>query len=293
MIKSILLLTALLCSLACSAVRSTTNTSDATSGGSSSSESCTLTDNTTETSTENAYGCKLLTRDTSACEADRTAQGLSGFWLKFSCRVTLSVSGSTVTMTIDSQPDSTSWYFDTSDPCYEAATLSDRFANPNTISAQSIAVSVPLAPTTASSATATEGGTIGVAANGVSIFSNEAAPGDDIYEEAQTFDKCDGHPQNTGNYHYHTEPSTITNADEAFVGVMRDGFPIYGRYGHGTNTDVTGLDAAGGHTSTTVDSPTTAVYHYHVNLQTNGTDAQYFISAGFWSGSVGSCTGCN
>ena len=47
---------------------------------------------TTQTAVVSPSGCHVLTRDTSACAAARTAQGLSGFWLKFSCLVSLSKS---------------------------------------------------------------------------------------------------------------------------------------------------------------------------------------------------------
>lgn len=254
---------------------------------------CSLTDNTTETSTVSTYGCPLITRDTSSCQASRTAQGLSGYWLKFSCRVTLTKSGSNVVITTDNQPDYKSVYFQTSNGCYAAFSSTVRHANPNVIASKSLSVTVPYAPTAAGSATATPEGVIGVALNGVAIYDNSAAPGDDIYEEEYTFDKCDGHPDVSSTYHYHTEPATITSADTSFVGVMRDGFPIYGRKDYETGNTVTGLDSAGGKTGRTVDSTSTSVYHYHVNLQTNGTDSAYFISAGYYKGTPGACTGCN
>jgi hypothetical protein len=262
-----------------------TNTSTETG-----TNSCSLTANTTE-GTKNSLGCGVLTRDTSSCESSRTSQGLSGYWLKFSCRVTLTKSGSNVVISTDSRPDSKSQYFSKTDACYEAFTATGRKTNPNTIAAQTIKVTVPMNGTKAASTTTMTGATIGVAVSGVSIFGNFAAPGDDIYAEAETFDKCEGHPQNTGNYHYHTEPTSITQSDSAFVGVMRDGIPIYGRLDSDGSTPT--LDAAGGHTGVTVDSPTTPVYHYHVNLQTNGTDSAYFITTGVYAGTVGTCTGCN
>ena len=109
---------------------------------------------------------------------------------------------------------------------------------------------------------------------------NFAAPGDDIFQEAATFDACGGHPQMTGEYHYHTEPYAISDDDDAFIGVMRDGYPIYGRHDPDGSTPT--LDAAGGHTSVTVDSPTTPVYHYHLNLQTSTSpttlgDSDWFL----------------
>ncbi len=58
------------------------------------------------------------------------------------------------------------------------------------------------------------------------------------------------------------------------------------------------LDAFGGHTGFTVDSPNVAVYHYHLNLQTcsgpNTTgQQQYFLTKGTFRGTPGACTGCN
>lgn len=263
-----------------------------TPGGTTSTDgSCSLLVNTSEAASKNTYGCAIVTRDTSSCSAARTAQGLSGYWLKFSCRVTLTKSGTNVEMATDSQPDTRSQYFASTDACYEAFSATGRKTNPNSIGVSSIKVTVPMSGTKAASNTAVSGATLGLAISGVSIFGNFAAPGDDIYAESETFDKCEGHPQNTGLYHYHSEPTSITQTDSAFVGVMRDGFPIYGRLDADGSTPT--LDAAGGHTGTTVDSTTTAVYHYHVNLQTNGTSSAYFISKGYYAGTVGTCTGCN
>lgn len=255
---------------------------------SSASTACTLEDNTTATSTENTYGCALLTRDTSSCESERTAQGLSGFWLNFSCRVTLTVSGSNVIIASDGQPDYKSAYFETTNACYEEFSATGRNPNPNTLGEQNFQVTVPESPAT-TGGSAMSLGVVGIAANGVAIFSNAAAPGDDIYAEVATFDKCEGHPAGT-TYHYHIEPASLSNSDSAFVGVMRDGFPVYGRFDEGSASPT--LDSEGGHTGTTPDS-STPVYHYHVNLQTSGSDSAYFITSGTYKGTAGSCSGCN
>jgi hypothetical protein len=119
---------------------------------------------------------------------------------------------------------------------------------------------------------------------------------DDIYKEAETFDRCAGHPQNTGVYHYHAEPTSLSYDDDRFIGVMRDGSPIYGRR-DSDGAVPTDLDAAGGHTGATPDSAT-AVYHYHVNLQTSSTpgtagEQQWFITTGEYHSATGTCTGCN
>lgn len=264
--------------IACSSDEATTNAS-----------SCTLDDLTVATSTENAYGCALRTRDTSSCESSRTAQGLSGYWLKFSCRVSLSVQGSDVLVEADGQPDHMSNYFETSNACYEALSIDGRTQNPGSIGEQNFAVTIPGTPSGGGGAMSL--GVVGIAANGVAIFSNAAAPGDNIYDEVATFDKCEGHPAGT-TYHYHIEPPTLTSNDSAFVGIMRDGNPIYGRVDDGGSL-TTGLDANGGHTGTTPDSGGASVYHYHVNLQTDGSDSAYFITSGNYNNNAGSCSGCN
>lgn len=256
----------------------------------SSSTSCTdLTANTTETSTSNSNGCALLSRDTSSCEEERTAQGLSGFWLNFSCRVDLTVSGTNVVITSDGYPDYKSAYFESSHGCYEDSSISGRYINPNTIAEQSIVMTVPMSPTSGSG-TEMSLGVVGVAANGVAIFNNEAAPGDSIYDEVASFDSCEGHPQSSGTYHYHIEPPAISNDDAYFVGVLRDGFPVYGVKEENGSTP--SLDSYGGHTGTTLDS-VSSTYHYHVHLQTSGSDSAYFVTSGEYAGNVGECSGCN
>jgi hypothetical protein len=129
----------------------------------------------------------------------------------------------------------------------------------------------------------------------VPIFGNFAAPGDDIFNEALTFDRCAGHPQQTGMYHYHSEPTSITQDDASLIGVMRDGYPIYGRKdADGTYPT---LDDDGGHTGVTAQSPSTPVYHYHVNEQTStgsrtAGQKQWFITKGRFHSAPAACGGC-
>ena len=260
------------------------------SDGGDGSDACTLTQDTTATSTVSPNGCAVLSRDTSACEASRSAAGLSGYWLKFSCRVTLSKTASAVTAQADGQPDYKSNYFASSDPCHE--TYTGAIQNPNLIAVEHYTVTFPASPDTHS--TTMNGGVVGLALNGVPIFGNFAAPGDDIYQEAQTFDRCGAHPQMAGGYHYHGEPYAISFNDSNFIGLMRDGYPIYGR--KDPDGSLPALDSFGGHTGVTVDSPSTAVYHYHVNEQTStnaGTrgQKQWFLTTGTFRGAPGACSG--
>jgi hypothetical protein len=260
---------------------------------SSSDGACALTVNTTASATSNPSGCTVLSRDTTSCQAARKAMGLSGVWLQYSCRVTLtSNGGGSVTATADGQPDYKSFYFAANNACYEA--WPQGFRNPNTLAAQSYSVSFPGTPNT--SATSRAGtAVVGLAVNGVPIFGNFAAPGDDIYRESMTFDKCGAHPENTGKYHYHSEPAAITYDDSHLVGMMRDGYPIYGR--RDMDGSMPTLDVYGGHTAITADSSGAAIYHYHVNKQistTPGTagQSQWFLTTGSWRGTPAPCTTC-
>jgi len=256
------------------------------------SDGCVLNDNTTSTSTVNPAGCAVLARDTSGCDAARAAAGLSGYWRKFSCRVTLSQGAGGVTAVADGLPDYKSNYFDASNACHE--TYTGAIQNPNEIAARAYSLTFPAAPDTTSQAM--RGAVVGLALNGVPIFGNFAAPGDDIYQEARTFDRCGAHPQEAGAYHYHAEPYAISYNDANFIGVMRDGYPIYGR--RDPDGSLPTLDSFGGHTGVTADSPSTPVYHYHVNEQTStnaGTNGekQWFLTTGTFRGTPGTCSGCN
>ncbi len=256
---------------------------------------CPLAANTTATTTQSAAGCALLERDTSACRATREGAGLSGHWLQFSCRVTLTVATDAgrevVRATADGQPDYPSFYFASDHACY--APYPDGQRNPNTIVAKAYTFGFPRVPDTTQ--TAMGGGIVGLALNGVPIFGNFAAPGDDIFAEALTFDRCGAHPQQAGGYHYHGEPAAISNDDARFIGVLRDGYPVYGR--RDADGTMPTLDALGGHTGTTPDSAA-AVYHYHLSEQVStaaGTlgEHQWFLTRGTYRGTAATCTGCN
>jgi hypothetical protein len=100
----------------------------------------------------------------------------------------------------------------------------------------------------------------------------------------------------TGVYHYHAEPYSISYVDGRFIGVLLDGHPVYGRLDPDGSLPNNELDAAGGHTGVTLDSPGTRVYHYHVNLQSStnpGTagKSEWFPTKGLFHGSPGTATG--
>src|SRR5262249_11387008 len=144
------------------------------------SNMCTLTDHTTATSSVAPSGCAILDRDVSACKDARTGQGISGYWLKFSCRVTLSMAsgGQYISAQSDGQPDYKSNYFPTSNACYEA--YSGGLQNPNTLSAKNYSIQFPKTPDMTPQSMVGMNPVVGLALNGVPIFGDFAAPGDDI-----------------------------------------------------------------------------------------------------------------
>lgn len=102
------------------------------------------------------------------------------------------------------------------------------YTNPNSIQSQNYKVHIPKTPTLQTSPEATGYDLVGVARNGVAIFNNQAAPGDSLANELKTMDYGNGHPTQPGQYHYHIEPCYLSNDDGNLVGIMRDGFPIFG-----------------------------------------------------------------
>lgn len=137
--------------------------------------------------------------------------------------------------------------------------------NPNSIQGQSFQFKVPTNPTVAVQPTCV-GGEVGILLSGVLLFSSFDAEGRDaVAHEVQ--DQCDGHPQESGYYHYHSLspciPDTSTG-QSALMGYAFDGFGIYGPYGADgkelTNAD---LDECHGITSEVEwDGQKVTIYHY-------------------------------
>jgi hypothetical protein len=112
-----------------------------------------------------------------------------------------------------------------SDPAFQI----DR--NPNRIEAQQVAFSLPLSPGLAAAPGCVPMGPIGVALDGVAIFNAlDDAGRDAVAHEVQ--DRCNGHPEHRGRYHYHGPSSCIPGATarNALVGYALDGFGIYSLY---------------------------------------------------------------
>ena len=169
-----------------------------------------------------------------------------------------SVTGATRTIITNDLPNHPTGVFPiaASDPAYAY----DK--NPNKISAQSFTYSLPASPTYGSPNCM--GGQSGIMLTGVAIFSGFDAGGRDAGAwEVQ--DDCDGHPEKTGTYHYHTLSSCIKDTSvSTVIGFALDGFPITGPK-VGTNNILTtdDLDECHGITSEiTLDGKKTTTFHY-------------------------------
>ncbi len=125
----------------------------------------------------------------------------------------------------------------------------------------SYSLTVSETPSKAGSTSATGLGAIGIAVSGSMIYNDEEGPGIALDDAASSLDFNGAHtgPQ---SYHYHLEPKSFSDDDDALIGIISDGFFLYGRKCNSTGTYPTDLDASGGHTTTTQHN-TTAEYHYH------------------------------
>lgn len=175
--------------------------------------------------------------------------------------------------------------------------------NPNSIKSQSITLSLPAAPT-ASAQPNCVGGEVGIMLSGVVIFSAFDAEGRDAAAH-EVQDNCDGHPQVSGFYHYHSlSDCFVDNATghSALMGYAFDGYGIYGYYGEDgaelTNTD---LDQCHGHTHLVEwDGQMVEMYHYHATHEFpyvvgcfHGEPAVRALSAGEGQGMGGQQGGQN
>lgn len=182
-------------------------------------------------------------------------------WSQASLKV--SASGATRTITTMGVPTTQvtgTFPISQSDPVY----VYDN--NPNSIKPTSVTVSVPRYPKVAASASCLPMGPIGYTRNGVAIFN--ALDGENRDAAAhEMLDTCDGHPERTGQYHYHSGSRCIlrnATASSTRIGYALDGFGIYvERDADGkllTNAD---LDACHGRTSTVMfNGVSQRMYHY-------------------------------
>ena len=160
--------------------------------------------------------------------------------------------------------------------------------NPNSIAEQSFTFKIPINPTVASNHAATPLGPIGIALNGVPLYNQYAGPNNQaLTGEVASFDQYYGHPQQSGQYHYHVEPiylTTVKSSKSGLMGFLLDGFPVYGPLEESGKTVANSeLDVYHGHTHATIDFPK-GIYHYHFTA-----DAPYLNGNGYY-GTAGTVT---
>lgn len=125
---------------------------------------------------------------------------------------------------------------------------------------------VPASPSLASSTSATGLGAIGMAISGAMIYNDEEGPNVPLDDAVVSLDYTGAHtgPQ---SYHYHLETKAWSEDDDKLIGIIADGFFLYGRRCNATGTYPTDLDESGGHISTTQHT-NEAEYHYHIQNET-------------------------
>jgi hypothetical protein len=222
---------------------------------------------------------------------------LSGAFLEFvaapNVTIVLSEDGCTVALESAGKPDHTSSYWDSGNASGlyvepEDPTLFDQKRSPGDIEdyINDFNLTVSVSPQLASSSSATPLGAIGIAISGAPIFNDSEGNGDVSLGVIQGFDRNGAHtgPQ---TYHYHLEPKAISYDDDSLVGIMADGFLIFGRRCFSTTGYPTDLDASNGHSSTTLYTGGTtadAEYHYHVSAEQYANGDYYLIFPGNFQG---------
>ncbi|HEY8325208.1 MAG TPA: YHYH protein [Ktedonobacterales bacterium] len=106
---------------------------------------------------------------------------------------------------------------------------------------------------------------------GVTLFNALDAQGHDAASH-EVQDSCGGHPEKTGNYHYHEiSPCILRTAtgSSTLVGYALDGFGIYvERDANGNLLTDADLDACHGRTSVvTWDGKQVSMYHYDATAE--------------------------
>lgn len=145
--------------------------------------------------------------------------------------------------------------------------------NPNRILGQNINLRLTANPVKSNVASCVPMGMVGVSLSGAVFYNALDARGDDaVAHEIQ--DKCAGHPERSGQYHYHGPSDCLVeqksaSAHSGLVGYALDGFGIFGFHNaQGKTLGNADLDECHGHTETvTWDGVETNIYHYHLTAQ--------------------------
>jgi len=206
----------------------------------------------------------------------------------FSDDVEVFEEGDVIVLRSTGVPNHPSPYFGSGDPLYEAYNGENAGfrQNPNGIAEQDLVFRVPKNPSVASNHEATPLGPIGISINGVVFFNQYAGPNNQpLTNEINSFDQYGGHPAQRDFYHYHVEPLFLSGqvGRDGFLGVLLDGFPVYGPEENGEEITNADLDEFHGHFGATKDHPE-GIYHYHFT-----SEDPYLNGSGYY-GAKGSVT---
>lgn len=144
--------------------------------------------------------------------------------------------------------------------------------NPNTIRGQQIEYQLPQMPKSSNTVTCLPPGIIGISLTGVPFYNGFDEGGRDaVAHEIQ--DTCGGHPQQQGEYHYHSGSACAdTKPDSAghpaLIGYALDGFGIYAAQTGTATLTTADLDECHGTVSEVVwDGAVVSMYHYVATAQ--------------------------
>jgi len=131
---------------------------------------------------------------------------------------------------------------------------------------QEFVIKFPVTPTTDDPAVNVPGA-CGVAVNGVVFYQGSSSTGS-LDDELQTMDNGNGHVSGGSlQYHYHGSPLYVDDHETSLLGIMLDGYPVYGNKEENgdepTDLDTTGDDPTYGHTHPTSHFPN-GTFHYHI-----------------------------
>ena len=183
--------------------------------------------------------------------------------------VTISFEGNEITIESNGLPNHTSPYWEETHPLYIDRVVAVAQTPGRIGGDRSYTLTVSNTPVLADFSSATGLGPIGIAVSGVPIFNDLEGPNNPIEEQiVETFDYAGAHNGPSG-YHYHIESydvpenTVLSHDDEKLVGIMADGFLLYGRR-EMDGTYPTDLDESGGHFGVTPHSNGEEIYHYHI-----------------------------
>lgn len=248
----------------------------------------------------NSAGTGAASATVSVTPTAGTTAALPDAFKQFGANVTVTYnqSAGTISLVAAGRPDHKSpyWNPNNSSGLYEApgseTTVSEMSPGYIEDYTNKYYLTVPVSPSKAASTTATSLGAIGIAITGAPIFNQNE--GGNLTVSTAVASGFDNYGAHTGPqvYHYHMEPTPISNNDDKLFAILRDGFFLYGRKCYSTGGNPTDLDASGGHTSITQYS-STPVYHYHIKnqvYQTINNKARYFLFDGSYQGTPSAIT---